>query len=186
MWAGAKFEHKIHTLFKHYSRDVQFHTSLTYCSWPWQHTNQSWSNLTTNCLHILRADRLMEPGFQYFYPDYSSDLSLAQQMANFLLNISGEEAGKIPTVPSSEVLEACKYVHLSVLNVECWDGTFSLHFGLLELPSSKYTCFLSTRIGIVVLILIVISFTYSILSYRQQDLEWHRRCLRRQIGQLYL
>ena len=128
----------------------------------------------------------MEPGFQYFYPDYSSDLSLAQQMANFLLNISGEEAGKIPTVPSSEVLEACKYVHLSVLNVECWDGTFSLHFGLLELPSSIYTCFLSTRIGIVVLILIVISFTYSILSYRQQDLEWHRRCLRRQIGQLYL
>ena len=38
-------------------------------------------------------------------------------MANFLLVVSGEEEGKVPTFPSSEVLEACKYVFIEC--IEC-------------------------------------------------------------------
>ena len=52
---------------------------------------------------------MTEPKFQYFYPDYSSDVSPATQMANFLLAVSGEEEGKIPSAPSSEVVESCEY-----------------------------------------------------------------------------
>ena len=52
----------------------------------------------------------MEPKFQYFYPDYSSEISPASQMANFLLAVSGEEEGEIPTAPTSEVVESCKYM----------------------------------------------------------------------------
>ena len=71
-------------------------------------------SILRQCFHLnshycFSIDRVTEPKFQYFYPDYSSDVSAASQMANFLLAASGEEEGKIPTAPTSEGVESCEF-----------------------------------------------------------------------------
>ena len=70
----------------------------------------------------FRVDRVSEPKFQYFYPDYSSDVSPATQMANFLLAVSDEEEGKIPSAPTSEGVESCKYFFSLAITILSHNG----------------------------------------------------------------
>ena len=78
---------------------------------------------------------MTEPKFQYFYPDYSSDVSAASQMANFLLAASGEEEGKIPSAPTSEGVESCEFDYFSYVFLGC-DFVFRKKIGLGHISCS--------------------------------------------------